>query len=602
LQTDSEKSDTEVAIMIKRTHTCGELRITDAGKEVALCGWINTSRDHGGLIFIDLRDRYGITQIVFDQSTCGDFYETAKKLGYEDVIGIKGIVRKRPEDTINPNLETGEIEVVVKELEVYNESKPLPFMVTDRSTALENLRLKYRYLDLRTKEMQRNIILRHKAAQSVREYYNNNGFLEIETPFLMKSTPEGARDFLVPSRLHRGKFYALPQSPQMFKQILMIAGFDKYYQIVKCFRDEDLRSDRQPEFTQIDVEMSFVEETDVINSTEQMIKKVFKDTVGYEFTEKFPIITYEEAMRRYGTDSPDIRFGLELKEVSKLFLETDFNVFKNIINEEKGSVVGLCIPDSMELTRMEIDRTVELVKQWGGRGLAWTRFTENGFEGGIGKFISPIKDSILKTLNAKQGSILLFIGDTKYKPYELMGMLRVYIADKLKIPKSDKFKAVWVVNFPLLEWDGDEKRYKAVHHPFTAPRPEDIELLDTDPEKVRSRAYDIIINGTEIGGGSIRNHRVDVQKKVFKVLGISEEEAQEKFGFLLEALSFGAPPHGGIALGFDRLVMLLAGEDSLRDIIAFPKTKNGISPMDGSPTEVSEEQLKELGIKIVRYE
>ncbi|MBO8151024.1 MAG: aspartate--tRNA ligase [Candidatus Marinimicrobia bacterium] len=586
--------------MLKRTHTCGELRPKDSGKEVILCGWVNTTRDHGGLIFIDLRDRYGITQIVFDQSACGDFYEKAKKLGFEDVIGIKGIVRKRPEESINESLATGEIEVLVKELEIFNESKPLPFMVTDRSSGLENLRLKYRYLDLRTREMQRNIYLRHKAAQTVREYYNSQGFYEIETPFLMKSTPEGARDFLVPSRIHRGKFYALPQSPQMFKQILMIAGFDKYYQIVRCFRDEDLRADRQPEFTQIDVEMSFVDENDVMTSTEEMLRKVFKNTIGVELEEKFPVLTYDEAIKRYGSDSPDIRFGLELKDVSKVFLESDFNIFKKAV-ADGGFVAGLCSPAMDYLTRMEIDRLTEQVKNWGGKGLAWVRITEKGFEGGISKFVEGIKEKLIDIFAAKPGNVMFFIADKDYRAFELLGMLRSRLGENLNLIKTDSFKCIWVTNFPLLEWDEEEQRYKAMHHPFTAPVAEDIELLETEPTRVRSRAYDIVINGVEIGGGSIRNHRVDIQKKLFKVLGISEKEAERKFGFLLEALSYGAPPHGGIALGFDRLIMLLAGEESIREVIAFPKTKNALSLMDGSPSEVSEEQLKELGIKITKY-
>ena len=583
--------------MLKRTVTCGELRRENLRQTVVLNGWVNRKRDHGGLSFIDLRDRYGLTQVVFDPEVGEKLLNTAKKLGAEDVVAVKGIVRIRPQASPNREMSTGEIEVLAQELEILNKAKPLPFLITDRSTGLEDLRLKYRYLDLRTKDLQRTIAIRHSAAQSVRKYYTENNFYEVETPFLMKSTPEGARDYLVPSRIHKGKFYALPQSPQTYKQLLMISGFDKYFQIVKCFRDEDLRADRQPEFTQIDVEMSFVEEEDVFKSTESMLRYVFKEVIGIELVNPFPRMTYENAVKLYGTDKPDLRFGLEIHKLNKIADKTDFKVFKSVIDND-GIVAGICVPGGANLSRKEIDKLTEKARNLGGKGLVFTKITENGLEGGIAKFLFSAIKEITQEFDANIGDLLLFVADQKNITYPVLGNLRLEIANKLDMIPADTFKPVWVTHFPLLEWSEGEQRYLATHHPFTSSVPEDRALLDKEPEKVHSRSYDIVINGQEIGGGSIRNHTVEMQEEMFEVLKISKQESRKKFGFLLDALSYGAPPHGGIALGFDRLVMILAGVDNIREVIAFPKTTSASSLMDGCPTDVDKQQLKELGITI----
>jgi len=584
--------------MLKRTVTCGELRRQYSGQTVILNGWVNRRRDLGGLIFVDLRDRYGMTQVVFDPEQGKGLLATAHKLGAEDVIAVRGVVRNRPGDAVNTEMPTGDIEVLANEITILNPAKTLPFLVTDRSTGLEDLRLKYRYLELRTKELQNTIALRHKAAQSVRKFYTGNDFLEIETPFLMKSTPEGARDYLVPSRNHKGRFYALPQSPQTYKQLLMISGFDRYFQIVKCFRDEDLRADRQPEFTQIDVEMTFVEEEDVMGCTELMLQQVFKDVIDVDLNLPFPKMSYEEALANYGSDKPDLRFGMKIHTLNTLMAQTEFKVFQTVIGSG-GVVAGICVPGGARFSRKQIDELTEKVCSWGAKGLAFTKISETGLESGISKFLSAIETKLINEFNAQAGDIFLFIADEQSVTYPALGNLRQTVAKQLNIIPENIFKPLWVTRFPLVEWSEEDQRYIAVHHPFTSAVPEERLFMKTDLKNVHARAYDVVINGQEIGGGSIRNHTVAMQTEMFDVLGIGKEEAEAKFGFLLDALSFGAPPHGGIALGFDRLVSILCGVDNIRDVIAFPKTTSAASLMDGSPTTVSPQQLKELGIKIV---
>ncbi len=584
--------------MLKRTTTCGALQPENAEQEVVLNGWVNKNRDLGGLIFIDLRDRYGITQVVFDPQINPELVNQARRLSLEDVIAVRGHVRLRPAAAVNKELPTGAIEVLAEELEVLNEARPLPFLITDRSTGLEDLRLKYRYLDLRTKELQRNIAIRHRTYQSVRNFYNEHNFFEIETPFLMKSTPEGARDFLVPSRLQPGRFYALPQSPQQYKQILMISGFDRYYQIVRCFRDEDLRADRQPEFTQIDVEMSFVEEDDVMQMTENMLRRVFREVIGVELVNPFPRLTYAEAINLYGSDKPDLRFNMEIHTLNNLALRSDFQVFKNVI-AQNGLVAGICVPQAETFSHKLINELSEIVKSWGAQGLAFIKITPDGGEGGVSRFLTPIFRELVEEFKAQIGNIIFFVAGQGQIVLPALGNLRLEIARRLGLMTRGVFKPVWVTRFPLLEWDAEEQRFVAMHHPFTAAVPEEYHLLDSDPAIVHARSYDIVINGNEIGGGSIRNHTAAMQEKMFNVLGINSDEARTKFGFLLDALTFGAPPHGGIALGFDRLVMLMAGADNIREVIAFPKTTSGASLMDGCPSEVDEKQLQELGLKII---
>lgn len=583
--------------MLKRTVTCGELRKDDNDKSVVLNGWVNKKRNLGGLTFIDLRDRYGITQIVFDPDVDKDLLERSQDLGHEDVIAVKGKVRLRPDEARNPDKETGDVEVVAHELEILNEAETLPFMVTDRSTALEELRLEHRYLDLRTEQLQRTMQIRFKAAQKVRQYLNDLNFYEIETPFLIKSTPEGARDYVVPSRLHKGKFYALPQSPQTYKQLLMISGFDRYYQIVKCFRDEDLRADRQPEFTQIDMEMSFVDEQDVIGTTENMIRDIFSSVINVDLPEKFPAMTYEQAMQEYGTDKPDLRFENKIKTLNDIVVKSDFRVFTSVV-KNGGTVAGICVPQSEQFSRKVIDELTDKTQDWGAKGLAYTKVGDDGLESGIAKFMKPLEDELIEAFEAQAGDILFFIADETRKTYPILGHLRNELANRLELRK-DGFKPVWITEFPLMEWDEDQERYLATHHPFTSVVDEDRDKLDDAPEKAQARAYDIVINGYEVGGGSIRNHTVEDQKRMFQALNIGKEEYEKKFGFLLKALSYGAPPHGGIAIGFDRLVMILAGVDNIRDVIAFPKTTSASSLMSGCPQEIDPKQLKELGLKIV---
>ncbi|MBI2119102.1 MAG: aspartate--tRNA ligase [Elusimicrobia bacterium] len=585
---------------MKITHYCGELRRKDENLDVALCGWIHSSRDHGGLLFLDLRDREGVVQIVVSPEK-KEVFKIAQSLGSEFVIEVQGQVRLRPKGTENPNLSTGEIEIDAKEIKILNTSLVLPFEISEFNQASEEIRLQYRYLDLRRPSLQRNLILRHRIVQAVRSFLDKQGFLEIETPFLTKSTPEGARDFLVPSRLNPGHFYALPQSPQLFKQILMVGGMDKYYQIVRCFRDEDLRSDRQPEFTQIDLEMSFVEEEDVMGVTEKIIFEAFKVLTGKETDLEFPRISYEEALNRFGSDKPDLRYEMELKDVTDDLKDSSFQIFSNAV-KENGVIKALCFKGGAKLSRSEIDHLTEFVKRFGAKGLAWIKFTDAGPESSIVKFFS--KEELAQVqlkLGALRGDILFFGAGPWKSVVTILGSLRVELAKRYDlIPKSGTaiYKFLWVIHFPLLEWDDQEKRWSAMHHPFTSPEIENDDFLESAPEKIRARAYDIVLNGTELGGGSIRIHRKQIQQRVFKTLGINEESAKEKFGFLLTALEYGAPPHGGIALGLDRMVAIFSGEDSIRDTIAFPKTQKGICMLAGSPSEVTELQLKELSLTV----
>jgi aspartyl-tRNA synthetase len=583
----------------RRTHTCGELRESNIGQEVVLNGWVDTRRDLGGLIFIDLRDRYGITQVVFEPSFDKDAHQLAGKLRSEFVISVEGTVRKRPPETDNAKIPTGHIDVMVKKIVILNEAQTTPFPISDNVNASEDLRLKYRYLDLRRPSVQKIFLLRHKMYQITRKYFDQNGFVEIETPVLMKSTPEGARDYLVPSRIHKGKFYALPQSPQTYKQILMVAGFDRYFQIVKCFRDEDQRADRQAEFTQIDVEMSFVNQEDIFEVTEGLMKIFFKEVLNNELHIPIPRLTFDEAMEKYGSDKPDLRFNLEMKTLDDVFAKTAFKVFLDQVSN-KGIITGLAAPGCGDYTRNQLDVLTDYVKKLGASGLIWVRVKEEGLEAPVMKFFSDEeKGNLVKALNAKAGDLIFIITGPRLKALSIMGTLRLEMARRLDLIKPDaEPKLLWVTDFPLFEWDEQTKRFYAMHHPFTSPRIEDIELMETNPANVKARAYDLVLNGNEIAGGSIRIHNSELQQKMFKALGISKEEAEHKFGFLMNAFKYGAPPHGGIAFGFDRMAMLFAGESSIRDVIAFPKTASAVSLMDDCPSEVSEEQLKELHLKI----
>jgi len=587
--------------LIKRTHTCGGLRSTDIGSIISLNGWISKSRDLGGLHFIDLRDRYGKTQIVFNEDINKDAFDRVKKLGLEDVIGITGKVVSRPDNAVNKNILTGEIDVEVTELSIYNESAPPPFDINDRNSASEDHRLKYRYLELRTKELQHNILTRHKAAIAIRNFMNDQKFVEIETPVLMKSTPEGARDFLVPSRLHTGRFYALPQSPQTYKQLLMVSGFDKYFQIVKCFRDEDFRADRQPEFTQIDIEMSFVDQDDIINLGTNLTRYIWKTVNNVDLPEAFPILNYNDAMECYGSDKPDIRFDMKLQEMSEFVEQSDFNAFKSVL-ESGGRVKALVCPNASSYSRKVIDELTDYLKKYyGAKGLAWMKFVKGELDGGISKFFSEsVKNNIISQLRIKDDSIIFMVGDTAKIVFAVLGALRIELAKRESLIDSNKWAPLWVVDFPLVEWNEDRNRWDALHHPFTSPNLEDLEKLDSNPGTVRSFGYDIVMNGYELGGGSIRIHDRDLQARIFKLLGISDEDAQEKFGFLMDAFKYGAPPHGGMAFGFDRIVMLLAGSNQIRDVIAFPKTTSALSLMDNSPSPVSQEQLEELHLEVIQ--
>ncbi len=568
--------------------------MSEIDESVILNGWVNKVRLHGQIVFIDLRDRYGKTQIVFDSDHYKGDFELIKKISMEDVLSICGIVRSRVKTAINPNLKTGKIEILVSDFVMLNEASPLPFMLNDRNNAEEDLRLKYRYLELRMKELQRNILIRHHTYQTTRSFLSQNHFIEVETPILMKSTPEGARDYLVPSRIHRGKFYALPQSPQIYKQILMISGYDRYFQIVKCFRDEDLRADRQPEFTQIDIEMSFVDEQDIFEYMESLTKYIFKEVAEIDLPKSFPKLTYQEAIENYGSDKPDIRYDLKLIDLKNFTDSSDFNSFSSV-----ETVKGIIVKGGAKYSRKVIDQFTDLVKKHNAKGLAWMKLQTKGFEGGISKFFSEgLQKQIISELKMLNGDILFLIGDDLKIALNALGHLRKSIAEKEDLIDKTKYAPVWITEFPMFEFDSEQNRFTAMHHPFTAPREEDINLLDTDPSNCLSRGYDLTMNGYEIAGGSIRIHNPKVQEKVFSLLGLSKQDAIEKFGFLVEALSYGAPPHGGIAFGFDRLVMLLAGTENIRDVIAFPKTTSAASLMDESPSRVSDSQLEELGIRI----
>lgn len=584
---------------LRRSHKCAELGLENVGENVTVMGWAQKRRDLGGVIFVDLRDRTGVLQVVFNGESNAEVFEKAESIRSEYVLAVVGKVVKRSPETVNPKIGTGGIEVMASELRILSKSETPPLQIEEDSDVNENVRLKYRYLDLRRPDMQSNLILRHKVAKLARDYYDTNGFIEVETPILIKSSPEGARDYLVPSRVHPGKFYALPQSPQLFKQLLMVAGYDRYMQITKCFRDEDLRADRQPEFTQIDLEMSFVNVEDVLTINEGFVKKAFKEALGVDIGTPFIRMPYQEAMDRFGSDKPDLRFGFELVDVSELVVNSGFKVFADAV-KNGGSVRAINAKGcGAKFSRREIDSLVEFVKIYRAKGMAWISVEENELKSAITKFFTEEEvKALLEKTGAEPGDLICFIADKNEIVYDSLGALRLELARRLDLLDKNDFKFLWVTEFPLLEYDEEEKRWVAKHHPFTSPMDEDMELLESDPGKVRAKAYDIVLNGTELGGGSIRIHMQDLQSKMFKLLGFSEEEAWAKFGYLLEAFRYGVPPHGGMAYGLDRMIMLMAGKSSIRDVIAFPKVQNASDPMTNAPDAVELKQLKELHIKI----
>jgi aspartyl-tRNA synthetase len=583
----------------KRTVTCGELTGANAGSSVVLNGWVHRRRDHGGILFIDLRDRFGITQVVVDQDADQDLRDLADSLRHEFCIAVRGTVRPRPAEMVNTEMATGEIEVAASELHILSRSEPLPFMIDDRSEARDELRLKYRYLDLRSFSMQRKMALRHEVAFRTREYLSGQGFYEIETPTMIRSTPEGARDFLVPSRLHPGKFYAMPQSPQLFKQILMVSGFDRYFQIAHCFRDEDARGDRQLEHTQIDIEMSFVSQDDIFTLLEGLFAHIFQHALGVELVTPFPRLAYDDAMNRYGSDKPELRFAMELSDFSEVAAESDFKVFRSVV-EGGGSVKALVAPGCASYSRKQITELEEVAKRYGAKGLAWMKVgAEKTLDGGVSKFFADDAADVVDRLGASEGDLLLFVADSWKTACTALGAVRLQLGRDLELIDTSGFSFAWIVDFPLFEWNEDEERWEAAHHMFTMPQEEYLDILESDPGAVKGDLYDLVCNGFELASGSIRIHDAEIQERIFDIVGFSREEAQRRFGFLLEAFKYGPPPHGGIAPGLDRLVMIMAGESSIREVIAFPKNTVGVSLMDDSPSEVDERQLEELHLRLV---
>ena len=582
----------------KRTHGCGALRAADAGQTVTLMGWAFRRRDHGGLVFVDLRDREGLTQCVFDPKQASEAHDKVEGVRAEFVLAVRGTVALRPPGTENSKLPTGAVEVRVSEMKILNDSRPLPFQLEDEGEVDETLRLKYRYLDMRRPSVLKAFQVRDQVCRAVRDYLHAEGFLEVETPFLTRSTPEGARDFLVPSRMQPGSFYALPQSPQLFKQLLMVAGFERYFQIVRCFRDEDLRKDRQPEFTQIDIETSFLDRDDFLPIIEGMVAEIWRRVKGVELARPFPRLAYDDAMARFGSDKPDLRFGLELQDASALFAGGEFQAFAQTV-AGGGAVKALRIPSAGGMSRKELDDLTSEAKQLGAKGLVWIKVTAEGLQSPVAKFLTAVQDRLLALTGGTAGDLLLLVADTPVVAASVLGRLRVDLARRFRLIPEGRDIFAWVIDFPLVEWNADEKRWDAVHHPFTAPRDEDLALLESDPGKARAKAYDLVLNGQEAAGGSIRIHQQSVQERLFGLIGISKEEARARFGFLLEALEFGAPPMGGIAFGLDRLAASLAGQESIREVIAFPKTQKGTCPLTDAPAPVDARQLRDLGIRVV---